>query len=678
MSDPIDKFKQIFFEESADSIDKVDQYLLTLSPDEFDEDTINDIFRVAHSLKGGSATFKMTALAEFTHFMETLLDQLRSGQKQFSQQVVDCLFDCLDCVRNLLEHYQNDNAVQETKIKDTTQQLSILIDGQCESADGQNTVTDANQDISCCNWVINFSPDSKILMTGNEPLRYLEEIAELGDIEVSCNTSKVPELSSLSVTDVYVSWCIKLITKEAITREDISDVFMWIEDEAVISIQPDERNLLESNLSDEETRETETNLNCAPSVPVEAATSDVKTSSKPAKSKQSIRVDLDKIDGIINILGELVITQSMLGTFNDITRYPELQFLQKGLNELEKHTRDLQEGIMQIRMLPIDFSFSRFPRLVRDMSRQLNKEIKVVIDGGGTEVDKTVIEELSDPLIHLVRNSIDHGIEMPDEREALGKPRQGTLTLKAFHRVGNIVIEISDDGKGLQKEKLRQKAIEKKLIKETESLSDDAINEIIFKPGFSTASEVTDISGRGVGMDVVRQNIRTLGGSIDVESIEGEGTKFRIRLPLTLSILDGQLIKVAGETYVLPMLAIIESIKIKFEDLNLVADKEVSLKWREKFIPLLNLATIFNCPERLELNAQNCSSVLIVVVEQDGVHFGLIVDELSNHQQVVVKSLESNYQKIEAMSGATILGDGSVSLIIDVAALTQLSGGCDL
>lgn len=678
MSDPIDKFKQIFFEESAESIDKVDQYLLTLSPEEFDEETVNDIFRVAHSLKGGSATFKMTALAEFTHFMETLLDQLRAGQKQFSQQVVDCLFDCLDCVRNLLDHYQTDSDVAEIKIKDTTRQLANLIDDKGGLTNPQDSAKDINQEYSGCCWVIDFAPDSKILMTGNEPLRYLEEIAELGDIDIVCNTSTVPELSSLSPTDVYVSWRIKLVTKDAITHDDISDVFMWIEDEAVIAIHPENSSLPQSQALEASIADTELNTQASniESMPVEATT-DTKVVPKTPKAKQSIRVDLDKIDSIINILGELVITQSMLGTFNDITRYPELQFLQKGLSELEKHTRDLQEGIMQIRMLPIDFSFNRFPRLVRDLSRQLNKEIKVVIDGGGTEVDKTVIEELSDPLIHLVRNSIDHGIEMPDEREALGKPRQGTLTLRAFHRVGNIVIEISDDGKGLQKEKLRQKAIEKQLINEGETLSDDAINEIIFRPGFSTASEVTDISGRGVGMDVVRQNIRTLGGSIDVESTEGVGTKFRIRLPLTLSILDGQLIKVAGETYVLPMLAIIESIKIKFEDLNLVADKEVSLRWRDKFIPLLNLASIFSCPNRVEINAQTCSSVLIVVVEQDGVHFGLIVDELSNHQQVVVKSLESNYQKIEAMSGATILGDGSVSLIIDVAALTQLSGGFD-
>lgn len=680
MSDPIDKFKQIFFEESADAIDKVDQYLLSLSPEEFDNDIINDIFRAAHSLKGGSATFGMKTLAEFTHFMETLLDQLRDGEKQFSQEIIDCLLDCLDCVRTLLDHYQTGTQIDEEKINSVTKVLSRLIDG------AENTVAHEQDpqalqinDDTACQWNIVFIPDGKILMTGNEPLRFIEEIAELGELEVICDIEQIPTLDTFSPTDIYMKWNLILSTPEAIDKELINDVFIWIEDEAEIHISSIHDSQLEALYDDQpalvEQKPAEQAEHGAGTVLPIASQVSEKPEQAPPKTavKQSIRVDLDKIDGIINILGELVITQSMLSTFNDIARYPELQFLQKGLNELEKHTRDLQDGIMQIRMLPIDASFNRFPRLVRDLSKQLNKDIKVVIDGGGTEVDKTVIEELSDPLVHLARNSIDHGIELPHEREAAGKPAQGTLTFKAFHRVGNIVIEIGDDGRGLQKDKLRQKAIEKGLIKPDEYLSDDAINEIIFRPGFSTATEITDVSGRGVGMDVVRQNIRSLGGGIEVESTEGVGTKFKIRLPLTLSILDGQLIKIANETYVLPMLAIIESIKIKQSDLNIVSGKEVSLKWRDKFIPLLNLALLFECPQACDMSSDMNASVLIVVVEHDGVHVGIIVDELANHQQVVVKSLEANYQKIDAISGATILGDGSVSLIIDVGALTELA-----
>lgn len=680
MSDPIDKFKQIFFEESADAIDKVDQYLLSLSPEEFDNDIINDIFRAAHSLKGGSATFGMKTLAEFTHFMETLLDQLRDGEKQFSQEIIDCLLDCLDCVRTLLDHYQTGTQIDEEKINSVTKVLSRLIDGADNTvAHEQDPQALQINDDTACQWNIVFIPDGKILMTGNEPLRFIEEIAELGELEVICDIEQIPALDTFSPTDIYMKWNLILSTPEAIDKELINDVFIWIEDEAEIHISSIQDSQLEALYDDQpalvEQKPTEqAELGAGTLLPIASQVSEKPEQAPPKTAvKQSIRVDLDKIDGIINILGELVITQSMLSTFNDIARYPELQFLQKGLNELEKHTRDLQDGIMQIRMLPIDASFNRFPRLVRDLSKQLNKDIKVVIDGGGTEVDKTVIEELSDPLVHLARNSIDHGIELPHEREAAGKPAQGTLTFKAFHRVGNIVIEIGDDGRGLQKDKLRQKAIEKGLIKPDEYLSDDAINEIIFRPGFSTATEITDVSGRGVGMDVVRQNIRSLGGGIEVESTEGVGTKFKIRLPLTLSILDGQLIKIANETYVLPMLAIIESIKIKQSDLNIVSGKEVSLKWRDKFIPLLNLALLFECPQACDMSSDMNASVLIVVVEHDGVHVGIIVDELANHQQVVVKSLEANYQKIDAISGATILGDGSVSLIIDVGALTELA-----
>lgn len=680
MSDPIDKFKQIFFEESADAVDKVDQYLLSLSPEEFDNDIINDIFRAAHSLKGGSATFGMKTLAEFTHFMETLLDQLRDGEKQFSQEIIDCLLDCLDCVRTLLDHYQTGTQIDEEKINSVTKVLSRLIDGADNTvAHEQDPQALQINDDTACQWNIVFIPDGKILMTGNEPLRFIEEIAELGELEVICDIEQIPTLDTFSPTDIYMKWNLILSTPEAIDKELINDVFIWIEDEAEIHISSIQDSQLEALYDDQpalvEQKPTEqAELGAGTVLPIVSQVSEKPEQAPPKTAvKQSIRVDLDKIDGIINILGELVITQSMLSTFNDIARYPELQFLQKGLNELEKHTRDLQDGIMQIRMLPIDASFNRFPRLVRDLSKQLNKDIKVVIDGGGTEVDKTVIEELSDPLVHLARNSIDHGIELPHEREAAGKPAQGTLTFKAFHRVGNIVIEIGDDGRGLQKDKLRQKAIEKGLIKPDEYLSDDAINEIIFRPGFSTATEITDVSGRGVGMDVVRQNIRSLGGGIEVESTEGVGTKFKIRLPLTLSILDGQLIKIANETYVLPMLAIIESIKIKQSDLNIVSGKEVSLKWRDKFIPLLNLALLFECPQACEMSNDMNASVLIVVVEHDGVHVGIIVDELANHQQVVVKSLEANYQKIDAISGATILGDGSVSLIIDVGALTELA-----
>ncbi|WP_026375382.1 chemotaxis protein CheA [Aestuariibacter salexigens] len=676
MTDPMERFRQVFFDESAEALDTIEQHLLALHLPDVDDEVINDIFRSAHSLKGGSATFGMSALADFTHVMETLLDMVRAGTRSMDQAVVDCLFECLDCLRNLVNHYQFDEAVNAQQIEAVKAKLQFLID-DVASGDGQQSEqlaeTGADQGK---HWQIAFVPSPQLLLSGNEPLRYLDELSELGDLEVTCNTERVPELNDLSALDLHIEWQIDLSANDIISKEDLSEIFLWIEDDAELTFTCKDASSSSSNQqTDAPTPDVSKKASTAPSPSSEEATAAPSPSSATApaqankqRATQSIRVELKKIDGLINLLGELVITQSMLSTFKDLERFPQLQRLQEGLGQLERHTRDLQEGVMQIRMLPIDFCFSRFPRMVRDLCIQLGKEIDVEIIGETTEVDKTVIEELTDPLVHLVRNSIDHGIELPAKREENGKPRQGKLTLKAFHQVGNIIIEVGDDGQGLPVEKIRQKAIEKGVIKGSERLSEQAIKELIFAPGFSTAESVTDLSGRGVGMDVVRRNIQALGGQIEVRSEEGQGTTFSIRLPLTLAILDGQLISVAGETYVIPMLAIIESIQISSSAINRVGKQNVSFKWRDQFIPLLNLAETFGCHNSGEPLPD---TLLVVVVESDKQQYGLIVDELSNHQQVVVKSLEANYIKVDELSGATILGDGSVALILDVGALTQ-------
>ncbi|MDM7861892.1 chemotaxis protein CheA [Alteromonas sp. ASW11-36] len=669
MSDPMERFKQVFFDESAEALSAIEQHLLDIDLTAIEPEVINDIFRSAHSLKGGSATFGMSRLAEFTHFMETLLDMVRDGQRDFTQEVVDCLFECLDCLRNLVNHYQFEEQVNGELIAIVEKQLQELIDGKQEGkpVEGSGDSNLNNGLVHGKHWEIHFSPDEELLLSGNEPLRYIEELLELGSVNVVCDSSDVPPLNQLNPIHLKMKWLITLDSEEAISEEDLAEVFLWIEDEATLEyrcLDQEAPQLVSSALAE--------TTKSAPDVKVDTVSSDVdnaETSKAKAPAKrtgQSIRVELSKIDSLINLLGELVITQSMLSTFNNMVQFPELRRLQEGLGQLERHTRDLQDGVMQIRMLPIDFCFSRFPRMVRDLCKQLGKKIDVVIEGENTEVDKTVIEELTDPLVHLVRNSIDHGIEMPDEREALGKPRVGTLKLVAYHQVGNIVIEISDDGKGLAVDKIRAKAVERGLIDANAKLAPQACKELIFAAGFSTADAVTDLSGRGVGMDVVKRNIQSLGGQIDLHSEENEGTTFSIKLPLTLSILDGQLIKVMDETYVVPMLAIIESIKVKRVDINKIGEHDISFKWRSQFIPLLNLAETFSLPET---KPDSEDSLLVVVVEHDNQQFGLVVNELANHQQVVVKSLEANYIKVDELSGATILGDGSVALILDVGAL---------
>ncbi|MCW8910259.1 MAG: chemotaxis protein CheA, partial [Gammaproteobacteria bacterium] len=384
----------------------------------------------------------------------------------------------------------------------------------------------------------------------------------------------------------------------------------------------------------------------------------------------SIRVSIDKIDDLINMVGELVITQSMLSLLGEDFTMENLEKLQDGLGQLERHTREMQESVMMIRMLPISFSFSRFPRLVRDLSTQMGKKIDLVMSGENTEIDKTLIEKIGDPLVHLVRNSLDHGIEMPADRIAAGKNETGTINLNAYHKGGNIVIEITDDGKGIDPDAVLNKAIEKGLVPPGANLSNQQINELIFQAGFSTAKEITDVSGRGVGMDVVRKNIASLGGAVEIQSEFGKGSTFTIRLPLTLAILDGQTVIVGDEIYIIPLVSIVESIQINSDMINKVAGKGETFKLRDEYIPIVRLSSVFGIENA---KAKELEDGLLVVVEADRKPCGLFIDDLLGQQQVVIKSLEQNYHRVDGVSGATILGDGSVALILDIPGLLRMS-----
>jgi len=392
----------------------------------------------------------------------------------------------------------------------------------------------------------------------------------------------------------------------------------------------------------------------------------------PEAVSNSIRVSVDKVDSLLNLVGELVITQSMLGRFKKEFNVDDLSDLRDGLAQLESNTRELQESAMQIRMLPIKVAFSRFTRLVRDLSRSMGKKVKLELLGEQTELDKTVLEKIGDPLVHLVRNSLDHGIETVEQRIAAGKPEEGLLRLSAFHEAGHIVIEISDDGAGLNRDRILSKAIEKGLVTEDEQLSDDAIHMLIFNAGFSTADQVSDLSGRGVGMDVVRRNIQDLGGRIDIESEIGVGSKFTIRLPLTLAILDGQLVRVGKDIYIVPLLSIVESVFINPERVNIVANNSMLYRLREEFLPITDLRAICGGYYKdMVLNVDELNDKLLVVIETAGKRYGLVVDDLEDQQQVVIKGLENNYKHVHGLAGATILGDGSVALILDIPSLAQ-------
>ena len=691
MSIDMAQFHQVFFEESFEGLDVMEQGLLNLEAGTADPEEINSVFRAAHSIKGGGGTFGFTHVSDFTHIMETLLDEMREGKRSVTNDATEVLLSSVDVLREMLIAARDGGEVVADRREHQREELRRILSGQGSNAGDTVAAIESAVSLSTetepaiVGWHIVFRPHPHLLRSGNDPLRILRELAELGDLKSECDVSALPRFSEFGPEDSYLSWDLHL--HGSIDQVQINEVFEWVEDDCDFAIIP---ILIESSrpqmtvasgvLDQVEERLPEENTAQATAVPAfeerrsdgdRRAAGDRRKTAGPGSS--SIRVGIDKIDSLINMVGELVITQSMLGMLGeefDETHKPQhVERLREGLAQLERHTRELQESVMQVRMLPISFTFSRFPRLVHDISTKLGKKIELQLNGETTEVDKTVIEKIGDPLVHLVRNSLDHGIESPYERIAAGKPETGTVQLNASHKGGSIVIEIRDDGRGLNRDKILSKGIERGLVAADDNLPDQQIYELIFQPGFSTADQISDVSGRGVGMDVVRRNINELGGSIEIESELGKGSAIIIRLPLTLAILDGQTICVGEQTYIVPLLSIVESIQIKSEMINRVAGKGETFKLRSNFLPVLRLHQLFNieAPRATELQ-----DGLLVVVEGDGRRCGLFVDGLLGQQQVVIKSLEANYQRVDGISGATILGDGSVALILDIPSLMRL------
>ncbi len=682
MSVDVSQFHQIFFEESFEGLEVMESGLLELDTGEPDTEAINTIFRAAHSIKGGGGTFGFTAISNFTHGMETLLDEMRSGLRLVTREGVDVLLEGVDCLRWMLSAARDGGDFDTDAVGAAEQRLNALLGGEELVTDG-DPGTDAvspETDPAIVNHscTVKFVPEPQLFQTGNDPVRILRELHFLAVSESSIDISNLPSLEELDPEVCYVSWTIEVAGD--VEAEAISEVFEWVENDAEIVVEiADEAaqngDNSESNGVDVEVEASADNA----SVPAVSAAPPAterrdgedrrqqndRRASAPASS---IRVDIEKVDALINMVGELVITQSMLSQFSEDFETDNVEKLKVGLLQLERNTRELQESVMSIRMLPIGFSFNRFPRLVRDLSTKLGKQINLKLSGENTELDKTVMEKIGDPLVHLVRNSLDHGIEMPDVRVANGKSADGTVCLDAYHEGGNIVIEISDDGAGLDTERILEKARERGLVSEHDSLSEEQICDLIFQPGFSTAVEVSDVSGRGVGMDVVRRNIKDLGGVVEVESRRGEGSTFRIRLPLTLAILDGQLVRVGAEVYIVSIVSIIESLQVRSELVNTVAGQSELYRLRDDYIPIVRLYELFG----IAPDSQNLQDGLLVVVEGDGKKVGLFVDELLGQQQVVIKSLQTNFRRVEGISGATILGDGTVAMILDVGGLISL------
>ena len=673
------EFYGIFFEEAGENLDSMETKLLEIDLAAADDEELNAIFRCAHSVKGGAATFGFMDVAALTHEMETLLDLLRRRQLVATAPMVDVLLQAGDVLRAQLARHQNSG---EGELIDTSALLSAireLATGKAPVAVRAPTLAatpaDASSDMAGERELELVVGPLAITNQADSLVELFSEIVDLGTIE--------PLDGGLAEDGIRR---FKIVTSSS--DSELLALFEFHINRELIKLLPLGPGYgFHSGAPGAPPAEPEDTrfgfFDNAPGLPavsaeivapvaprqLAVASAPSRVGAAPAATEAAtLRVSVEKVDQLINLVGELVITQAMLAQTGASVDSTQHQQMTAALVDLDRNTRDLQQAVMSIRMIPMSIVFSRFPRMLRDLAAKLGKKVEFATNGEATELDKGLVEKITDPLTHLVRNSCDHGIELPAERVAKGKPETGTLTLIASHQGGSIVIEVRDDGKGLCRQKLINKARERG-ISAPDSMPDSEVWDLIFAPGFSTAEVVTDVSGRGVGMDVVKKNITALGGTVDIESTEGVGMSVKVRLPLTLAIMDSMSVGVGGECYILPLSSVVESFLLTADQLRSIGGSGRVVQVRDEFLPVIELERVFNVPR----HGGEPASAIMVVVESDGTRMGLLVDELLRQQQVVVKNIESNYRKVQHVSGATIMGDGRVALILDVASLLRRS-----
>jgi len=644
----LSQFTQAFFVEAIELLAEMEQLLLDLDVEAPDGEQLNAIFRAAHSIKGGAATFGFTALTHTTHVLETLLDRARHGQLHLSAPMIDAFLETKDALQEQLTAYQagkEPDAERVAHICGVLQQLAME----------NNAAAPVPAPAPAPAPVVQAAAPADEGGSGDGVL--VVRFARLSDSECELLAGELANLGTvLTRTRSNDQLTVRLAT--TCDPDDIVAVCCFVIDESQIDITREVADVAEPVVA------VEAPVVQPPAAPAPIAAAPVTAG---AKESSSIRVDVEKVDQLINLVGELVITQSMLtqaATVLDPVAYE--RFL-SGLGHLERNARDLQESVMSIRMMPMDYVFSRFPRVIRDVSAKLGKQVRLDTYGKETELDKGLIERIVDPLTHLVRNSLDHGIEAPEVRLAKGKDATGQLLLSAQHHGGNIVIEVSDDGAGLNRERILDKARQQGLPV-NDAMPDEEVWQLIFAPGFSTAEQVTDISGRGVGMDVVKRNIQEMGGHVEIHSRGGQGTSTRIVLPLTLAILNGMSVRVGSEAYILPLSYVIESLQPLPEHLHSITADGHVIRVRGEYLPLIELHRVFDVAGAQTQPTQG----ILVIVQADDSRFALLVDELLGQHQVVVKNLETNYRKVPGISAATIVGDGSVAFIVDVGAMPRI------
>ncbi len=705
MAIDMSQFIAVFFDEAAEHLATMESILLKLSLDEPDSEDLNAIFRAAHSIKGGAATFGFTDLAAVTHILENLLDRIRKNELDLRADMIDVFLRSGDVLQNILSAHRDGGRADLEAAKEIT----TLLEKFANESAGEAPIDEETDVDSVCvivaagaafdeaavlralvgygelassttggaesDWVYH-------LQTTSAPQEIVDTLAfaiELSRIRIAppiaveagkpsdgdgygfFTDDEPAKPNALEGGDGYGFFTEVAPPPAPVEAETVTDGSGY----GFFEPRPKVLGAAVSPLAKELKAEDE-----PPSVKSKAAPTAAAVKSTAAAADTSIRVSVEKVDQLLNLVGELVITQSML-VQTALNLDPVIhENMLSGVGQLERNTRELQESVMSIRMMPISFVFSRFPRLVRDLAGKLNKKIELKLIGESTELDKGFIEKLSDPLTHLVRNSLDHGIELPDERIAKGKSPTGTLTLRAFHQGGNIVIEVADDGAGLNRERILAKARERDIAVH-DGMTDGEVWLLIFEAGFSTAAQVTDVSGRGVGMDVVRRNIQSMGGRIEISSMYGIGSTMSIRLPLTLAILDGMSISVGEEIYLIPLAFIIESLQPRPDEVKTMAGKGRVINVRGEYLPLIALHEIFNVPPKVTQFHEG----LVIILEAEGEKVAMFVDDLLGQHQVVVKNLETNYRKVPGVAGATIMGDGHVAFILDVAQLVHISQG---
>lgn len=646
----ISAFHAAFFDEAEEHVGTMESTLLALESRPGDPELLGRIFRAAHSIKGASGTFGFAGVMHFTHGLEALLDAVRSGTVQLTPPTSGLLLRAVDLLRALLASTRSGDAPPDGLEVVEAELLAA------SGARGGGATAPASAPVpssaAAPARVVTFVPNADLFATGMDPLLVVRDLCELGEVlDIEVDAERVPALEVMDPETSYFGWKVTIVTPA--DEAAIRDVFAFVEDSSVVAVESvpaSETPPPPGGAPDERT--------AAP------ATGALRTA---IAAGGTVRVATEKLDGLIDLVGELVICQSMVASAANDASPEGGRRLREAIAAMDRNTRELQDRVMAVRMVPIGTVFDRFPRVVRDIAAMTEKKIKLVVTGEETELDKGMVELLADPLTHLVRNAADHGIEAPAERVAAGKPEEGLVTLRAMHEGGNVVVEVSDDGRGMQTARIREKAIARGLISATDDPSDDELHALVFAPGFSTAAAVTDVSGRGVGMDVVKRNVEGMGGAITFHTAQGRGSTMRIRLPLTMAIMEGLSVRVGEQVFIVPLLAILESFRPTNDQVSTVFGRGEVVRVRGEPIRLVRLH------EQLGVEAAETDPrrALVCVIEAGRTRAALLVDEVLGQAQVVVKSLEAHYRKVDGITGATILGDGRVALILDVQAIVQ-------